>query len=75
VGERLGIGDTVEQALASVDGVCEGVPTTEALHKILENKMIEAPIAQELFQVLQGKKSPKDGLLALLDRGSKSETE
>jgi glycerol-3-phosphate dehydrogenase (NAD(P)+) len=75
VGERLGMGDTVAQALASVDGVCEGVPTTEALHKILESKKIEAPIAQELFQVLQGKKSPKEGLLALLDRGSKSETE
>jgi glycerol-3-phosphate dehydrogenase (NAD(P)+) len=69
------VGDTVAQALASVDGVCEGVPTTEALHKILEIKKIEAPIARELFKVLQGNKSPKEGLLALLDRGSKSETE
>jgi glycerol-3-phosphate dehydrogenase len=58
-----------------VDGVCEGVPTTEALHKILLAQKIDAPIAQQLFQVLQGKKSPKEGLLALLDRGSKSETE
>jgi len=75
VGERLGVGDSVTQALASVDGVCEGVPTTEALHKILLAQKIDAPIAQQLFQVLQGKKSPKEGLLALLDRGSKSETE
>jgi glycerol-3-phosphate dehydrogenase (NAD(P)+) len=75
VGERLGVGDTVAQALASVDGVCEGVPTTEALHRILESKKIEAPIAQELFQVLKGKKTPKEGLLTLLDRESKSETE
>jgi len=75
VGERLGMGDTVAQALASVDGVCEGVPTTEALHKTLESKKIEAPIAQELFQVLKGKKTPKEGLLTLMDRDSKSETE
>ena len=75
VGERLGVGDSLTQALASVDGVCEGVPTTEALHKILLVQKIDAPIAQQLFQVLQGKKSPKEGLLALLDRGSKSETE
>ncbi len=75
VGERLGVGDTLERALASVDGVCEGVPTTEALHKILQRNKIDAPIAQELFQVLQGRKSPKEGLLALLDRGSKSESE
>ena len=75
VGERIGAGDTVAQALASVDGVCEGIPTTHALHQILLSQKIDAPIAVELFQVLQGKKTPREGLSALLDRGSKSETE
>lgn len=75
VGERLGAGDTLAQALASVDGVCEGIPTTEALHRVLAAQKIDAPIARELFQVLQGKKSPKEGLAALLDRGSKSEAD
>jgi glycerol-3-phosphate dehydrogenase (NAD(P)+) len=75
VGERLGAGDTVAQALASVDGVCEGIPTTEALHPILLENSIDAPIATELFQVVKGSKSPKAALTALLDRGSKLETE
>ena len=75
VGERIGVGDSVAQALASVDGVCEGIPTTHALHKILLSQKIDAPIAVELFQVLQGKKTPREGLSALLDRGSKSEAE
>jgi len=75
VGERLGAGDSLAQALTSVEGVCEGVPTTEALHPILLKSSIDAPIAQELFQVIRGSKSPRDALTALLDRGSKLETE
>jgi glycerol-3-phosphate dehydrogenase (NAD(P)+) len=75
VGERLGAGDSLAQALASVEGVCEGVPTTEALHPILLKSSIDAPIAQELFQVIRGSKSPREALTALLERGSKLETE
>jgi glycerol-3-phosphate dehydrogenase (NAD(P)+) len=75
VGERIGAGDSVVQALASVDGVCEGIPTTEALHPILLKNSIDAPIAKELFQVVKGSKSPKAALMALLDRGTKLETE
>jgi len=75
VGERLGAGDSLDQALASVRGVCEGVPTTEALHSILEKSSVDAPIARELFQVVKGTKTPQEALSALLDRGSKMETE
>jgi glycerol-3-phosphate dehydrogenase (NAD(P)+) len=69
------LGDSVAQALASVEGVCEGVPTTQALHEILTSKKVEAPIAHELYQVLVNARSPKDSLTALLDRHSKAETE
>ena len=75
VGERLGAGDSLDQALACVRGVCEGVPTTEALHSILEKSSVDAPIARELFQVVKGTKTPQEALSALLDRGSKMETE
>ena len=75
VGERIGLGDSVIQALASVEGVCEGVPTAQALHEILVSRNVEAPIAHELYQVLVNGKSPKDSLTALLDRDSKAEIE
>jgi glycerol-3-phosphate dehydrogenase (NAD(P)+) len=75
VGERIGLGDSVAQALASVEGVCEGVPTAQALHEILVSRNVEAPIAHELYQVLVNGKSPKDSLTALLDRDSKAEIE
>jgi glycerol-3-phosphate dehydrogenase (NAD(P)+) len=69
------LGDSVAQALASVEGVCEGVPAAQALHEILVSRNVEAPIAHELYQVLVNGKSPKDSLTALLDRDSKAEIE
>jgi len=75
VGERLGAGDPLEKALASVEGICEGVPSTEALHRILHSQSVEAPVAEELYQILFKGKSPKEALLSLLSRDSKEERE
>ena len=75
IGECIGKGDTLEKALSSVEGVCEGVWTTQALHKMLARKHVEAPVAHQLYQVLFEGKSPKEGLTSLLDRDSKAEAE
>ena len=74
VGERLGAGEKLEKALAAVEGVCEGVPTTEALHRIEARRKVEAPVADQLYAVLFQGKPPKAALQALLDRDPKSET-
>ena len=73
VGERLGAGDKLEKALASVEGVCEGVPTTEALHRIEAKRKVEAPVADQLYAVLFQGKSPKAALQALMERDPKAE--
>lgn len=75
VGERLGAGDPLEKALASVEGICEGVPSTEALHRLLQSQSIKAPVAAELYQVLFRGKPPKQALLSLLSRDPKEERE
>ena len=74
VGERLGAGDNLEKALASVEGVCEGVPTTEALHRIEAKRKVEAPVADQLYAVLFQGKAPRAALQALLERDPKAET-
>lgn len=74
VGERLGAGDKLETALASVEGVCEGVPTTEALHRIEAKRKVEAPVADQLYAVLFQGKAPAAALQALLERNPKAET-
>ena len=73
VGERLGAGDPLEKALASVEGICEGVPSTEALHRILQSQKIDAPVAEELYQVIFKSKPPKEALLSLLARDPREE--
>lgn len=75
VGERLGTGDPLEKALASVEGICEGVPSTQALHRILQSQAVEAPVAEELYQILFKGKPPKQALLSLLSRDPKEERE
>lgn len=74
VGERLGAGDSLEKALASVEGVCEGVPTTEALHQIKAKRKVEAPVADQLYAVLFQGKAPGAALQALLERDPKAES-
>lgn len=75
VGEHLGTGDPLEKALASVEGICEGVPSTQALHRILQSQAVEAPVAEELYQILFKGKPPKQALLSLLSRDPKEERE
>jgi glycerol-3-phosphate dehydrogenase (NAD(P)+) len=75
VGERIGAGDKLEKALASVEGVCEGVPTTQALHGLKAKRRVEAPVADQLFAVLFEGKSPKAALQALMERDPKAETD
>jgi len=75
VGERLGAGDSLSKALASVGGICEGVPSTEALHLLLQSQTIQAPVAEELYQVFFKEKPPKQALLSLLSRDPKEERE
>lgn len=73
VGERLGAGDPLEKALSSVEGICEGVPSTEALHRILQKQPIEAPVAEELYQVIFKGKPPREAMLSLLARDPREE--
>lgn len=75
VGERLGAGDPLNKALASVEGICEGVPSTEALHRILQSQAVEAPVAEELYQILFKGKPPEQALMSLLSRDPKEERE
>lgn len=73
VGERIGAGDGLEKALASVEGVCEGVPTTKALHGIEAKQKVAAPVADQLYAVLFEGKSPMAALQALMERDPKTE--
>ena len=52
VGFELGRGGRLENVLAGLGHVAEGVPTAEAAHKLAERLGVELPISSEVYRVL-----------------------
>lgn len=73
LGLALGRGDTLEQALAAIDQVVEGVQTAREVHELAQSLGIEMPITQQVYCVLYEGSAPRDAVHALLNRAQKSE--
>jgi glycerol-3-phosphate dehydrogenase (NAD(P)+) len=73
VGERIGRGETLEQILADMVNVAEGVSTTRSVHALARIRGVEMPITAELHQVLFEGKSPKVAVYDLMVRLPKVE--
>ncbi len=65
VGLALAEGKSLDVILEELGEVAEGVPTAEAIVKIANKEEIHAPIATEVYAILQGK-NPKESLKDLL---------
>lgn len=73
VGERLGKGETIEQILASMESVAEGVATAKSVFDVAEQEGIEMPIMSEVYRVLYEAKSPTDATNSLMLRPLRAE--
>ena len=67
VGLGLAEGKSLETILDELGEVAEGVYTSEAVYRIVQKHDIYAPIAVEVYQMINGKK-PEDSLQDLLSR-------
>jgi glycerol-3-phosphate dehydrogenase (NAD(P)+) len=74
VGERVGQGEVLDQVLASMVNVAEGVPTARSVHYLARERGVEMPITTELYQVLFEGKSPKSAVADLMVRAPKVES-
>jgi len=72
-GERIGQGETLEQALAASPKVAEGVWTSRVVAEQASRCAIEMPIAAAVARVLFEGLSPRDAVRALMERDSKAE--
>ena len=75
VGERIGRGETLDQVLAGMVNVAEGVPTTRSVHALGAERGVEMPITAELYQVLFEGKPPRAAVVDLMIRVPKDESE
>ena len=73
VGVALGRGRPIEQIVADMHMVAEGVKTTEAVLALAERHGIEMPIASMVGAVLYDKRLPADMVAGLMGRPAKAE--
>ncbi len=73
VGERLGLGESLETILHDMVNVAEGVPTTLSVHDQARERRVSVPITDELHAVLFLGKSPRAALVDLMERAPKDE--
>lgn len=73
VGEGIASGIPLEEILASMTEVAEGVDTTRATVQLARESGVEMPIAEEMYRVLFEGKSPVDAVRALMVREPRRE--
>lgn len=73
LGLALGQGKRLEESLATIDQVVEGVQTAREVHDLALSRGVDMPITEQIFNVLYEGCKPKDAVQALLDREQKPE--
>lgn len=73
VGERIGKGEKVEDILASMVMVAEGVPTLKAVKDLADKYEISMPIVEATYGIVYEGKSIKEALQSLMNRELKEE--
>ena len=73
VGVELAKGRRLEEIVASMRMVAEGVKTTDAAVELAKRHGIEMPIAEQMFQMLHHGISPRDAIRSLMERSLKDE--
>ncbi|MDZ4787994.1 MAG: NAD(P)H-dependent glycerol-3-phosphate dehydrogenase [Blastochloris sp.] len=68
VGIALGKGRDLQEILRHLNGTAEGVPTAKAVHELVQERGIKAPVAEQIYQVLYKGKTPAEGFKALMMR-------
>jgi glycerol-3-phosphate dehydrogenase (NAD(P)+) len=75
VGLRIGHGETIDDIVASMDQVAEGVRTTESVRDLARRAGVEMPIAEQVAAVLFDRKPPQQAVVDLMHRAMKAEHE
>ena len=72
-GERIGKGQSAEEALGATESVVEGAATCESVLGLAGRLKVEMPICQAVGDVISGKKSVNTAITELMTRQLKSE--
>ncbi|MBO1197878.1 NAD(P)H-dependent glycerol-3-phosphate dehydrogenase [Staphylococcus simiae] len=73
LGYKLGQGESMEQALAEMNMVVEGVYTTNSVYHLAKEQHVDMPITNALYRVLFENISVKECVKELMERDKKAE--
>ncbi|MFQ5629782.1 MAG: NAD(P)H-dependent glycerol-3-phosphate dehydrogenase [bacterium] len=73
VGEQIGKGKTLDEVLAGMHMVAEGVRTTKAAYTLAIQNKIEMPITEKVYAALFENTSPRTAVAELMTREAKAE--
>jgi glycerol-3-phosphate dehydrogenase (NAD(P)+) len=72
-GELLARGATPDEAATEVGQVVEGFPTAFALHDLAARYAVETPVTENVYEVLEGRRTPSECVADLMGRQPKRE--
>ena len=72
-GLALGKGDNMEEALAHIDQVVEGVQTAREVFELAQREEVDMPITEQVYEVLYKGRPPRKAVHELLARVQKAE--
>ncbi|WP_455220564.1 NAD(P)H-dependent glycerol-3-phosphate dehydrogenase [Kaarinaea lacus] len=73
LGLGLGEGQSLEDTLASIDQVVEGVQTAREVNELATSLGVDMPISHEVYRILYEGEKPREAVHALLSREQKPE--
>src|SRR5438552_2455480 len=73
LGEKIGIGAPVAQALSEMTMVTEGYKTAPSAFRLAQKLKLDTPLTREIYEVLYKGKDPRKSLRDLMHRQTKSE--
>jgi glycerol-3-phosphate dehydrogenase (NAD(P)+) len=73
VGIELGKGRSLEEILAGMQSVAEGVKTSLSAYQLAQNLAVEMPIVEQIYLILYQNKDPRQAVSDLMLRDLKAE--
>jgi glycerol-3-phosphate dehydrogenase (NAD(P)+) len=75
VGLRLGRGERLEDIVASMKEVAEGVHNTRSVRELAQSVSVEMPITEQIYELLYESKAPRQVVVDLMTRSLRRETD
>lgn len=75
IGRLIGSGSTVEEAIATLNQVAEGVPNSKNVYELARKLGVRTPLIDQAYEVLHCGKPSSQALRELLERDPRSEVE